>query len=69
MGILFASAYAQAQDAVPDPQATLSISVKVVALDAVVHDKRGELVAGLDKDAFRLRVDGQQVADPLLQSR
>jgi VWFA-related protein len=56
-----APAFAQEDKPQADPAATLSVSVKVVALDAVVHDKHGELVAGLDKDAFKLRVDGQQV--------
>jgi Ca-activated chloride channel family protein len=59
--LVAAGAIAQQDAAAPDPQATISVNVKVVALDAVVHDKRGELVAGLDKDAFKLRVDGQQV--------
>jgi Ca-activated chloride channel family protein len=54
---------AQQEPASPaaDPQATLSVSVKVVALDAVVHDRQGQLAGGLGKDAFRLRVDGKAV--------
>jgi Ca-activated chloride channel family protein len=50
---------APAQQEPPDPQATLSVKVKVVALDAVVHDRQGQLVGALGKDAFRLRVDGK----------
>jgi VWFA-related protein len=54
-------AAAQKETAAADPEPTLSVSVKVVALDAVVHDRQGNLVAGLDKDEFKLRIDGQQV--------
>jgi Ca-activated chloride channel family protein len=44
-----------------EPAATLSVSVKVVALDAVVHDREGRLAGGLGKDSFQLRVDGKPV--------
>jgi Ca-activated chloride channel family protein len=56
---VYALAQQEPASAVPDPQATLSINVKVVALDAVVHDRQGQLAGGLGKDAFRLRVDGK----------
>jgi len=61
VSLVTACAFAQQEPASPatDPQATLSVSVKVVALDAVVHDRQGQLAGGLGKDAFRLRVDGK----------
>ncbi len=61
--LVSACSLAQQEPASPaaDPQATLSVSVKVVALDAVVHDRQGQLAGGLGKDAFRLRVDGKAV--------
>jgi Ca-activated chloride channel family protein len=52
---------AAAQQDAGTPEATLSVNVKVVALDAVVHDRQGQLAAGLDKDSFQLRVDGKPV--------
>ncbi len=61
MSLVTACAFAQQEPGfqTPDPQATLSVNVKVVALDAVVHDRQGLLAGGLGKDAFRLRVDGK----------
>jgi Ca-activated chloride channel family protein len=63
MWVVGACAFAQKESAsqTADPQATLSVNVKVVALDAVVHDKQGQLAAGLDKDSFQLHVDGKPV--------
>jgi Ca-activated chloride channel family protein len=57
MWLLGVCAFAQQEQT--DPQTTLSVNVKVVALDAVVHDRQGQLAGGLSKDAFRLKVDGK----------
>jgi len=45
-----------------DPQpatSTISVNVKVVAVDAVVRNPDGQLVLDLGKDAFTLKVDGK----------
>jgi VWFA-related protein len=48
----------------PPPPAgvtTLSVNVRVVAVDAVVRDQQGNLVMNLSKDDFTLRDDGKAV--------
>jgi VWFA-related protein len=48
------------QDTPPPQTSTLSVQVRVVAIDAVVRDKQtSEPVLDLTKDDFTLRVDGQ----------
>jgi Ca-activated chloride channel family protein len=51
-------------DTTPPPSAssTLSVDVRVVAIDAVVRDQQGELVLNLNKDDFTLREDRKPVA-------
>ncbi|SNT33399.1 Ca-activated chloride channel family protein [Granulicella rosea] len=44
-----------------EPIATLKVGTRVVAVAAVVRDKRGELVNGLGKDDFILKQDGKPV--------
>jgi VWFA-related protein len=56
---LLLNAYAQDPAPQDSPLPTLTVSVKIVALDAVVHDRDGKLVLNLDKDAFTLKVDGK----------
>jgi VWFA-related protein len=49
---------AQQQEAQP-ATSTISVSVQVVAIDAVVRNPDGQLVLDLSKDAFTLKVDGK----------
>jgi Ca-activated chloride channel family protein len=48
-----------AQEEPPPAASTLSINVRVIAVDALVRDRDGELIRNLDKDAFTLKVDGK----------
>jgi VWFA-related protein len=62
LALLLLPVLAPAQE--PTPAAanagnTLSVSVQVVALTAVVHDSRGNLVRNLTRDDFLLKEDGQ----------
>ncbi len=41
------------------PTATLTIAARLVSLEAIVRDKKGDIVHGLTKDDFQLRVDGK----------
>lgn len=51
-----------AQDQAPAATATLSVTAKLVAIDAVVRRKdTGDPVMDLDKDAFTLKEDGKPV--------
>jgi len=38
---------------------TLTIAARLVSLDAIVRDKKGNVVQGLTKDDFQLRLDGK----------
>jgi Ca-activated chloride channel family protein len=59
-GLLRAQTPDAANVQAPDPAATLTVKVQVVAIDAVVRNKQtGELAPQLDKDSFTLRVDGK----------
>lgn len=49
------------EQAPPGATTTLSVNVRVVAVDAVVRDKDGNLVMDLSKDDFILRDDGKPV--------
>lgn len=52
--------FARAQDDPPPQTSTLSVQVRVVAIDAVVRDKQTSApVLDLTKDDFTLRVDGK----------
>jgi VWFA-related protein len=53
---------ARAQTPAPpteDPTTTLIIDARLVSLEAVVRDKKGNIVQGLTKDDFELRLDGK----------
>jgi len=50
---------ALAQDEPQPATSTISVNVKIVAIDAVVRDPDGQLVLDLGKDAFTLKVDGK----------
>jgi len=50
-----------AQQPEPPQTSTLTITTRLVSIDAVVHDARGNLAAGLSKDSFTLREDGHPV--------
>jgi VWFA-related protein len=50
------------EPASPGVTATLSVDVRIVAIDAVVRDQQGNLVLNLGKDDFTLRDDGKPVA-------
>jgi Ca-activated chloride channel family protein len=59
-GLLRAQTPDAANVQAPDPAATLTVKVQMVAIDAVVRDKKtGELAPQLAKDSFTLRVDGK----------
>jgi VWFA-related protein len=45
----------------PSGTTTLSVNVRIVAVDAVVRDQQGNLVMNLGKDDFALRDDGKPV--------
>ncbi|HZL25335.1 MAG TPA: VWA domain-containing protein [Acidobacteriaceae bacterium] len=51
-----------AQEQAPSATSTISVNVKVVALDALVRNPDGQLVLDLGKDAFTLKVDGKPTA-------
>ena len=54
----------RAQTPIPDPPpqtSTLTITTRLVSLDAVVRDASGDLVTNLIKDSFTLREDGHPV--------
>ena len=54
----------RAQTPIPDPPpqtSTLTITTRLVSLDAVVRDAHGNLVTNLTKDSFTLREDGHPV--------
>jgi VWFA-related protein len=50
-----------AQDAPPDRTFVERIDVRLVQVEVVVTDKEGERVAGLGREDFRLRLDGEEV--------
>jgi len=50
-----------AQDSEPPQTSTLTITTRLVSLDAIVRDTHGNLVSNLDKDSFTLREDGHPV--------
>jgi len=53
-----------AQTPIPDPPpqtSTLTVTTRLVSLDAVVRDAHGNLVTDLTKDSFTLREDGHPV--------
>ena len=52
---------ASQEPAEPGAVTTLSVNVRVVAVDAVVRDQQGNLVMNLGKDDFTLRDDGKPV--------
>ena len=45
----------------PNPESTLTVTTRIVSLDAVVRDAHGQLVTNLDKSAFTLHEDGKPV--------
>jgi Ca-activated chloride channel family protein len=46
----------------PTPQSTLTVTTRLVSIDAVVRTATGQLVTNLDKSAFTLREDGKPAA-------
>jgi VWFA-related protein len=53
---------ASAQTPAPPPEGpttTLTVDVRIVSLEAIVRDKKGDIVQGLTKDDFELRLDGK----------
>jgi len=62
--VLSETALAQQDDAPPPPQsstATISVRTSIVAITALVRDKKGELIRNLDKDDFRVKEDGKPI--------
>lgn len=58
--LVTSSLLACAQDAAPpSPDSTITVSVRLVSVTALVHDKQGALVHHLTKDDFVLREDGK----------
>lgn len=47
----------------PDATATITVAARIVALDALVRDRAGDLILDLRQDDFTLKVDGH--AQPL----
>ena len=43
----------------PDATSTITVTTRIVAVDAIVRDAAGERLMNLDKDAFTLKVDGK----------
>jgi VWFA-related protein len=41
------------------PTTTLTVDVRIVSLEAIVRDKKGNIIQGLTKDDFELRLDGK----------
>jgi len=61
LAIVFASRL-PAQEPDPPPQtSTLTVTTRLVSLDAIARDARGNLVTNLNKDSFTLREDGHAV--------
>jgi len=52
---------ASAQQPDPPQTATLTVTTRLVSIDAVVHDAHGDLVTNLTRDSFTLREDGHPV--------
>jgi Ca-activated chloride channel family protein len=67
--LLSASGWGQAASPTPtqnanqsqEPVTTLKVVTRVVAISAVVRDKKGEIQTGLTKDDFVLKQDGKEV--------
>jgi len=55
------AAQTAAQEPAPTQTSTLTITTRLVSLDAVVRDAHGNLVTNLTKDSFTLREDGHAV--------
>jgi Ca-activated chloride channel family protein len=56
----------QQQEAAPPPPpasdtATISVRTSIVAITALVRDKKGELIRNLEKDQFKVKEDGKPV--------
>ena len=60
--LIFGVAESCAQDEAPPPPpgtSAISVHARIVGVTALVRDKHGDLVRGLDKSAFELREDGK----------
>jgi Ca-activated chloride channel family protein len=43
----------------PEPTTTLTVTTRIVAIDALVRNADGDRILNLDRDAFTLKVDGK----------